>query len=186
MAAALLVSTESFAGEKSDTTYKVVVYAGLGGSLLVSEAGTPSGLQADVSKFGPAGTFRVMWRPDHLLGVGLETGWTKLYSYETTGDVKGDVYLSQVPLYIVFSMKLADRVNVFGGSGYSRLNSSLDYGGTVDVGTWSMGWIAACTYERPINNKFGLAAELKWFNIVEAKAANITLQVQLVYNLIEY
>jgi hypothetical protein len=186
MAAALLGATESFAGEKSDTTYKVVVYAGLGGSLLVTEAGTPSGLQADVSTFGPAGTFRVMWRPDHLLGVGIETGWSKLYSYETSGDVKGSVYLSQVPLYAVFSMKLADPINVFGGYGYSRLTSELDYGGTTKLGTWSMGWIAACTYERPINEKLGLAAELKWINAVEAKVANITLQVQLVYDLLEY
>jgi hypothetical protein len=184
--AAVFLSRTAVAGEGHDSTYRLVAYLGGGGSLYVTSAGTPSGMQADVSKFGPAATFRVMWCPDHLLSVGLESGWTKLYSYETGAPDQGKVYLSQFPLYIVWSMKFFDAVNVLGGYGYSRVNTSLDYQGTVNVGTWSMGWVAACSYERPLTKTLGVAAELKWINAVESHDGALTLQAQLVYSFLEW
>ena len=182
----LLVPGRLAAGEPNDSTYRLVAVVGAGGSLYTEPAGTPSGLSADVSRVGPAATFRILWRPDHLLSVGLETGWTKLYSYTTTGDVAGKVYLSQMPLYIVWSMRFADAFNVLGGYGYSRLNTHLEYGGTVNTSSWSMGWIAACSYEHPVARALAVAAELKWVNVVESHDAAVTLQVQLVYSFLEW
>jgi len=186
--ASLLVSGAAVAGGTgtTDTTFHLVAYVGLGGSWYSTSAGFAQGLNADVSKFGPAGTIRVMWRPDHLLSVGLESGWSKFYSYETGGSPSGKVSVSQVPLYIVWSMRFLDGVEVFGGYGYSRINTSLDYQGTVNVGTWSMGWVAAASYTRPLTKTLGLAGELKWINAVESHDANVSLQVQLVYSIFEW
>jgi hypothetical protein len=186
IAAALLVSVNAVAGENRDSTYRLVAYVGGGGSFYTASAGVPSGLQGDVSKFGPAATVRVMFCPDHILSVGLESGWTKLYSYETTGPAQGKVHLSQVPLYIVWSMRFLDAVNLFGGYGYSRLTTQLDYAGSTSAGTWSLGWVAACSYEKPITETLGVAAELKWIAAVESRDAAITLQVQLVYSFLEW
>lgn len=186
LAAALLISANAIAGEGHDSTYKLVAYVGLGGSFYTTSAEFASGLQADVSKFGPAATVRVMWRPDHLLSVGLESGWSKFYSYESSGSTEGKVYVSQVPLYIVFSMRFWDAMEVTGGYGYSHVNTNLEYQGTVNIGAWSMGWVAACSYERPLTKTLGLAAELKWINAVESHDANVSLQVQLVYSFLEW
>jgi len=186
LAAVVLVTAMAYSEGSDSSVYRVVAYVGGGGSFYVASAGTPSGMSADVSKFGPAATVRVMWQPDHILGVGLESGWTKLYSYTTSGPEAGKVYLSQVPMYFVWSMKLWGALNVMGGYGYSRVNTKLDYAGTVNVGTWSMGWMAACSYERPVSKKLGVAAEIKWINPIETQDGAITLQVQLVWNLLEW
>jgi len=186
LASALLFASVAYAGESSDSTYKVVAYIGGGLSRYIVVAGTPSGMSADVSKTGPAATLRVMWYPDHLLSVGLETGWTKIYSYKSTSGPPAQMTLSQYPLYAVFGMKFWNELNLIGGYGYSRLNTNLDYQGTVNISTWSMGWVAACSYEHPVSKTLGIAAELKWINAVESGDGVITLQLQLVWDLFRY
>ncbi len=186
LATLCLVSMTALAEDPHDSVYRLVLTVGGGGSLYTGEQGPPSWLPAEKSKFGPALTVRAMWRPDHLLSVGLESGWTKLHSYETTGDVAGKVYVSQVPLYTVFGMRFFDALNVFGGYGYSHVNTSLEYDGTVNNGTWSMGWLAAASYERPVSKSLAVAAELKYFGVVESHDAAITLQIQLVWNALEW
>ncbi len=187
-ATALIVSlaTIALAQDSNDGTYRLKLTVGAGGSLCTTPAGTPSGLSADVSKFGPAATVRLMFCPDHLLSVGVESGWTKIYSYETSGVDAGKVFLSQVPVYFVFSMKPWESFSLLGGYGYSRLNTSLEYGGTVNVGMWSMGWVVAAAYERPLSEKLGIATELKWIDAIEEKDAVVTLQVQLVWDFLQW
>jgi hypothetical protein len=172
--------------DSPDGTYRLKLTVGAGGSLSTTPAGIPSGMTAEASKFGPAATVRLMWCPDHLLSMGIESGWTKIYSYETSGADAGKVFLSQVPSYFVFSMKPLENFNILGGYGYSRLNTSLEYGGTVNISQWSMGWIAAASYEKPIAQNLALAGELKWINAIEEKQGTITLQVQLVWDFFQW
>jgi hypothetical protein len=186
LVSSLLFTAVAYAGVSGDSTYSVVAYVGGGLSRYLVAAGIPSGMSADVSKTGPAATVRVMWRPDHLLSVGLETGWTKMYSYKSTSGPPAEEYLSQVPVYIVFSMRFWDALNIFGGYGYSRVNTNLNYEGTVNLGTWSMGWVAACSYEKPLSKTLGIATELKWIDAVESREAVLTLQVQLVWDFFRY
>jgi len=181
-----LVTATAWSQGTQESVYRVVAYVGGGASLYAASAGTPSGLSTDVSKFGPAATVRVMWQPDHMLGVGLESGWTKLYSYTVSGPTSGKMYYSQVPLYVVWSMKFWDQLNVLGGYGYSHVITNLDYAGTVTVATWSMGWLAACSYECPITRTLGIAGELKWITPIETHDSAMTLQIQLVWNILEY
>jgi hypothetical protein len=162
--------------------YQLKLTAGGGLSLCPSPGSPPSGMSGDVSKFGPAAIFRLMFAPDHLLSVGMESGWTSVYSYETTGQDAGKVSLSQVPMYFVFAMRPWEGIQILGGYGYSRLNTSLDYQGEVNQGTWSMGWITSASYEKPIADRLALAGELKWINAIEEKQAVITFQVQLVWD----
>jgi hypothetical protein len=182
----LLVTTGLHAGVPGDSTFKLVAYVGGGLSRYISVAGTPSGMSTDVSKTGPAATVRVMWRPEHLLSVGLETGWTKLYSYKSTSGPPAQVYYSQVPLYLVWCMRFWEELNIFGGYGYSRVNTNMDFEGNVNIGTWSMGWVAACSYEQPLSKTMGIAAELKYINAVESQDGAITLQVHFVWNFYEW
>ncbi|HMK39588.1 MAG TPA: outer membrane beta-barrel protein [Bacteroidota bacterium] len=181
-----LVALAAGSAYSQESVYRVVAYVGGGASLYTASAGTPAGLSTDVSKFGPAATVRLMWEPDHLLGVGLESGWTKLYSYTIAGPTSGTMYHSQVPLFVVWSMKFWDAVHLFGGYGYSRVITNLDYAGTATVATWSMGWMAACSYERPLTHTLGIAGEAKWITPVETGDGAFTLQVQLVWNVFEY
>src|SRR5512140_1387020 len=127
-----LLTMTALAQDGGDGTYRLKLTVGAGGSICTSPVGTPSGMTADLSRFGPAMTARLMWCPDHLLSVGLESGWPQIYSYETSGADAGKVSLTQVPMYTVFAMRPWEGSQMLAGYGYSRLNSSLEYQGSVN------------------------------------------------------
>ena len=180
----------------TDTTrgpYNLVVSAGGGLSYYSTHLGVPASLeQTRVSRFGVPSSLRVMWYPDHRLRVGLETGWTTMYSYR--GQVAGDnahVYVSAVPVLLVFSMPLAwlrgtdrslvRRLAITAGTGIYVNHSRLDYVGTVFSNTNSLGWMAAASYTYPIGRKLRVAGELKWFDAVAAENAAFTAELQFVW-----
>ncbi|GAB3941675.1 hypothetical protein GCM10028805_05220 [Spirosoma harenae] len=173
--------------------YTLVVSAGSGVSYYSTHLGIPATLeQTRVSRFGAPATLRVMWYPDHRLRMGLETGWTTMYSYR--GQVSGEpvhVYVSAVPVLVVFSMplgwltgterSLARRLALTAGTGVYLNHSRLDYVGTVSTNTNSLGWMAAGSYTYPIGRRFRIAGELKWYDAVAAENAAFTAELQLVW-----
>lgn len=173
------------AGEPSDSTYAVVAYIGGGFSRYLPSVSGPPDIPIDVSRLGPAGTIRVMWHPNYRVRLGVETGWTKFYSYTLQAQPSGKLYLSGVPLLVVWSMQVLN-VDLFLGTGYYRLNSNLDYQGTVNASTWSLGWMAAASYTHPLSEKLGVAGEVKWMNATEHELATLTIQAQLVWRVFEW
>ncbi|WP_020596278.1 hypothetical protein [Spirosoma panaciterrae] len=173
--------------------YTLVVTAGGGLSYYSTHLGVPQTIdEPHLSRFGTPSSLRVMWYPDHRLRVGLETGWTTMYSYR--GKVAGDnthVYVSAVPILVVFSMPLgwltgtdrsvARRMAITAGTGLYVNHSRLDYQGTVMSNTNSLGWMAAASYTYPIGRRFRIAGELKWFDAVAVENAAFTAELQLVW-----
>jgi hypothetical protein len=175
----------ALAGAPDDSTYEVVAYIGGGFSRYLLTPGGPPDIPIDVSKIGPAGTIRIMWHPNYRVRLGIETGWTKFYSYTLQTQPSGQLYLSGVPLLVVWSMQVVS-VDLFLGTGYYRLNSNLDYQGTVNAKTWSLGWMAAASYTHPISEKLGVAGEVKWMTATEHELGNLTIQAQLVWKVFEW
>lgn len=173
--------------------YNLVVSAGTGLSYYSTHLGVPATLeQAHLSRFGIPATLRLMWYPDHRLRIGLETGWTTMYSYR--GHIAGEpahVYVSLVPVLLVFSMpmawlsgterSLARRLSATVGTGIYLNTSRLDYAGTVLTNTNSLGWMAAGSYTQPINRRFRIAGEIKWYDAVATENAAFVLEVQLIW-----
>src|SRR6516165_636147 len=60
--------------------YSLNIFAGGGASYYLSEPGKAAGIKSEVSRLHAAGTLRIMWHPDHLLRIGLETGIADFYS----------------------------------------------------------------------------------------------------------
>lgn len=173
--------------------YTIVVTAGSGLSYYSTHLGVPPALQdSRISRFGFPATIRMMWYPDHRLRVGLETGWTTMYSYR--GNIAGEparVYVSLAPILLVFSMpmawlsgterSIARRFAATVGTGVYLNYSRLDYLGTVTSNTNSLGWMAAGSYTQPIGRRFRVAGELKWYDAVAAENAAFTAEIQLVW-----
>ena len=183
--------TDSTASSRS--RYAVVLTVGGGLSYYSTHLGVPPGLErVDVSRLGIPATFRAMWYPDHRLRVGLETGWTTLYSYRgTASGQRSQVYVSAVPMLVVFSMplawlsgterSLARRLSISAGTGVYLVNSRLDYVGTVSASRFSLGWMVAGSYTQPLSRRFRLATELKWFDAIATEDAAFGLQLQLLW-----
>ena len=173
--------------------YTIVVTVGGGLSYYATHLRVPPALeQTQVSRFGVPASLRLMWYPDHRLRVGLETGWTTMYNYR--GQVSGEpvhVYVSAIPVLLVFSMPLAwlrgsdrsvfRRLSATAGTGVYLNQSRLDYAGTVLSHTTSLGWMGALTYTQPIGRRFRIAGELKWFDAVAVENAAFVTEIQLVW-----
>ncbi len=174
--------TDTVSGE-----YALVAYVGGGLSMYSHKPETPAFLDASTSTLGLCGSLRVMWHPDHLLRLGIETGRTRFYGYTfSDGTEQGEVDLTAVPLLLVWSMPLHERVNVFLGYGYYRLTSHLDYITETESSVWSLGWMAAASYVHPLTEDLGLCGELKWMNAVESRNTVFSTQVQLQWHFLRW
>lgn len=173
---------------KLKRNYSFVLYAGGGLSGYVATINTqPIGLQTDITRNSLFETVRIMWHPNHRLRVGLETGYTNFYSYALkNGNTEGNVKLSAIPILIVWSIKVVDRVNLFAGFGSYFLTTHLNYDGKVKSTTLSLGSSVALNYVQPVSKKLGVAIEGKWLNAFQTKDNMLALQLLLAWRFLEY
>jgi len=189
-------NTDSTAYERGP--YAVVVSVGGGLSYYAMALGIPVELEGGRrNRVGVPATVRVMWHPDHRLRLGLESGYVPMYGYR--GQVNGlpsKVTVSSVPVLLVWSMplawlsgterSLARRLSLAAGTGAYFITSRLDYAGTVNGRTTSLGWMAAGSYTQPINRTLRAAVELKWYNSVATDDAAFAVQLQLVWRALSW
>lgn len=168
--------------------YGWVAYISGGAGYYVSNNGAPAYLNPSVSNLGHVANFRIMWHPDHLLKVGLETGHVTFYSYtfrDSTG-LKGKTKLSAIPVLIEWTMAVTKRLNIFAGSGVYFLRTNLDYQGRTSSPKLSIGWMAAGSYIHPLSANVGLGTEIKWMEAAETSNGIISLQLQLVWKFLKW
>lgn len=182
-------SQEEFSSQPTRRAqYAWVAYFSGGPGYYVSNSGAPSFLSPKVSNLSRVGTFRLMWHPDHLLKVGVETGQLTFYSYRFRDSVntEGVVKVTAVPLLVEWNMAVTKRLNLFAGSGVYFLNTNLDYRGKTTSKKVSIGWMAAGSYIHPLSAKVGLGTELKWMNAAETSNGIVSLQLQLVWKFLNW
>lgn len=188
----VLTAFASFAGVKDTTEnktpgeYSLVLYAGGGLSFYASPPGVPLSVPTKLNRIGVGGTLRVMWHPDHLLRLGVETGRIPFYSYSIEDNISGELRLTSIPLILEWSMPITKRINVFLGYGLYLLESHLDYAGETVSSSNSLGYLLAVNYIQPISTNFGLAGEIKWMNANETKNDVVNIQLQLVWKFFKW
>jgi len=167
-------------------SYSLNLFAGGGVSFYVGNPGTPSGLNYQTTETHAIGTLRIMWYPDHLLRIGLETGITDFYSYKIQDSVSVSAVVQAVPLLLVFSMPVARHFNVYVAPGGYFITSKLNFEGSAKSETFSLGWMVAGSYDYPINDRLGLAGEVKLLDAFESKEACLSVQIQLRWKFLEW
>ncbi len=168
--------------------YALVVYAGAGLGYYLAAGGKPAYLQPNINKYSPAYSLRVMWHPDHLIKLGIETGRITFLNY-TAKDVNGEmakIKTTAIPVLVEWTMALTKRFNVFAGSGVYFLTTDLDYAGKSVSKKLSIGWMAAASFIQPVSKNVGLGTELKWMDAAESTDGSISLQLQLVWKFLRW
>jgi hypothetical protein len=165
--------------------YALVAYASGGLGYYVSGGGTTTFLKTDVTKLNPIATLRVMWHPDHLLRIGVETGYVTFYTY-TLKDTVGKVSLTATPFLVEWSMPITKHFNAFVGTGVYFLNSKVRYDGNASSSKASLGWVAVVSYTVPLTKTLGIATELKYMDASETVNAVACVQVQLVWKFLKW
>lgn len=174
---------ETFDGPSIKKEFALVAYFGGGITYYSAEPGVPVFGETDVNRNAPIGTLRVLWHPDHRLRVGIESGFTRFYSYTLSGinNARGRLELKAIPLLLEFSMTVYKNFHFYGGAGTYLLQTHLEYLGEVRSNFFSNGWMVGAAYVHPLSENVGLAAELKWLNAAETRDASFALQAQFVW-----
>lgn len=182
-----LFSSTLFA-QLSDTTYSLSTEIGVGYSRFFTTMDYD-----DLNKNGFSGTFRVMWNPEHLLSIGLETGYQYLYSFDYSGydtefgttDIKASMYT--IPIFIVFSMKVLPNLKLSAGSGtYLLYNSGEAFGDKLSSNQLSIGAHTGISYTYPLNESMAIGGELLYSYFSKLQDQTIALQFLFVYDFYKY
>lgn len=175
--------------QKTDTTYKVNAIVGLGYSYFITSLAELDGLNPHSFN----ATAKIMWQPEHLLRVGIESGYLSFYSYKQTGftteygttDIKSS--LAAVPIILVFAMELFDHVEVSYGVGVYFLFSEIDsYNNKVSSSVFSNGYYASLSYFHPVNYDVSIGGELKYYYLSKIEDADLSLQFIFKYSFLEF
>jgi len=147
----------------------------------------------DLNKNGFAGTLRFMWNPEHLLSVGLETGYYYLYSIRVEdmntefGNSKFSASMIAVPVYFVIKMKITDRIRILGGSGtYLLFNRGELFGDELKSSLISIGLYTGLSYTHPLTKDFSIGGEIKYSYIAKIQDQTLSVQAIFTYNLIRW
>ncbi len=139
----------------------------------------------EIDRRGQAYSLRLLWYPDHRLRMGLESGWTTLYSYElknvetSFGETDASLSLSAVPLLAVFSMQIIGPISLSAGvGGYIVRSHAKSFDVTVDITRFSQGWMGAVAWSRILSFGPHIGVELKWYGATEFGDGVLTLQLQ--------
>ncbi len=168
--------------------YHLNVRAGAGYSRFMTDLDYPG-----INKSGFIGTFRVMWQPEHLLQLGLESGYNSLYTYEESGvetefgKTDATSSLTAVPLFLVISMHVIDGASITAGFGPSFLTTSFE---SFDLQTnssqSSTSYFVAGEYQHFLTNKISIGGDLRWYYIQKIEDGTLSLNVTLGYQLLSW
>jgi hypothetical protein len=186
----MLVGLISFAilPQSEDKTYSLSAEVGLGYSRYFTTMD-----YSELNKNGFSGTVRIMWNPEHLLSIGLETGYQSLYSYDVSGyetefgstNISASMY--SVPIFIVFSMKVIPNLKLTAGSGaYVLYNSGEFFGDELSSSQISIGGHAGISYTYPLNNSMAIGGELLYSYFSNLQDQTVALQVIFAYDFLKW
>lgn len=172
----------------NDTTYSLSTEIGVGYSRYFTTMDYDK-----LNENGFSGTIKVMWNPEHLLSIGLETGYQYLYSfnydgYETefgTTDLSASMYT--IPVFIIFSMKILPNVKLSAGTGvYLLYNSGESFGEEISSNQLSIGGHAGISYTYPLNESISIGGELLYSYFSKLQDQTVALQFLFVYDFLKW
>ncbi len=169
----------------SDYTLSTEIFAGWSYKLNSELAGEPS-----YSRSGLPVGLRIMWEPDNLLRVGIESAYLKLSSFEKQGietkygTTNAKASLNAVPILLIFSMNKWN-FDISTGLGVYYLYATFDaklINSVQQSGEWDMGFLLSIGYTYPFDGPFSVGANLKYYSISERQEYLISPQISLKYN----
>jgi hypothetical protein len=138
-----------------------------------------------------------MWHPEHLLSLGIESGYTYLYSVKSSinsvefgySEIKASMI--SVPLMMVSSMRIFPLTlpdfEVHGGGGvYWLFNNGELYGRNISSSIFSFGYNLGATYLVPLSQAFSIGAEVKYYYISKLQDSDIGLKILFSYDFLSW
>jgi hypothetical protein len=171
-----------------DKDYQVNMHLGLGYSFYLTSLNYEN-LHANPFIY----TGRLMWKPEHLLSIGIESGYVPLYWIETKdaqsvfGATDITIWLDMIPIILVLTMDIDTNFKIIGGLGEFLLLSEVEsFNNEVLSKSWSTGYEMGAAYMKPVSRNWQIGGEMKLYYISKLQDFDLLLQLSLSYNLLSY
>jgi hypothetical protein len=184
----ILLGYSKVNAQKNDSLYHINIDAGIGPSIHFTDIDF-EGQRKSQFIF----TFRVMWEPEHLMRIGLESGFIHLYYLETKvydtmfGSTNAMINMSSIPIMAVFTMEIVNNLEIIGGVGGFIIISEVSSFDNYTLSTsWSNAYELGLAYLHPINDKLKIGAEIKSYYISHLQNYDATIQFSVKYSIFSY
>jgi len=174
--------------QSNSSDYAVTAYINGGYSRLISELESNN-----LNKNGFSGTIRLMWEPEHMLSIGIESGYINLYQFDTqSASALGNTFevsssLTAVPILTIFSMEIFENLKISVGSGIFILTSKVDaLNNPVQSDLVSTGALASGSYYYPLSRTISVGGEIKYYLINKIEDGSLNFQFSLQYRFFTY
>ena len=189
MLLAFLLATTELKAQESDSLYHINFDIGLGPAMYL----TNMDYENLYGSYPFVFTFRFMWEPEHLLRLGIESGYLPLFYLETKfydtvfGDTEAELSLNSVPIMGVFAMEVVENFEVFGGvGGFILISEVTSFDNYVLSTSFSTAYELGFSYLHPINKKLKIGGEVKSYYITKLENYDLVFHVALKYTLFSY
>jgi hypothetical protein len=146
----------------------------------------------DIQNNRPAFSGKLLWQPEHLLRIGLESGYYFIYSttriQTDNSSEKLTSNLKVVPIFISLSMKVVNHLELNFATGVAYMIYSVNINKSKQnkvVGhTYSMSnYAAGFTYYIPIGKKFELGTEIKYMYLGKTDDHHVSALLNVSYKI---
>ncbi len=186
---ALSLCTTELEAQESDSLYHISFDVGLGPAMYLTNMDYDNLYGSYPFVF----TFRFMWEPEHLLRLGIESGYLPLFYLETKfydtvfGNTEAELSLNSVPILAVFAMEVVENFEIFGGvGGFILISEVSSFDNYVLSTSWSNAYELGISYRHPLNNKLKIGGELKSYYISRLENYDVALQLSIKYSIFSY
>jgi hypothetical protein len=188
---AILIATSHLAFAQEDSLIHVQLTLGGGWGFRTSDLNVPNN-QLDVSTRSPCGSLRLMWKPEHMLSVGIESGYLPIAQVEAKGppqadEVDGNANLAAIPILATFAMD-QDGVEFAAGIGaYSLIVSGTSSKGKgIKNSAIELGYSFSASYTWELSQVLGLGLQVKYYVFTDREIAMIVPQLRLAWTMLSY
>ena len=188
--AVLLGWGESYGQKGRDSLFQVRLAAGAGWGFRISEITIPNN-QIDVSTSCPAASLRLLWKPEHMLSVGIESGYLPITQVSSKAPLKpneadGNANLSAIPILAVFSMEKYGFEAAAGIGVYQLMVSGKSNKGSIENSAIELGYMFSGSYVFRFSSRIGAGIDLKYFAFTDREIAMLIPQLSFRWALLAY
>ncbi len=134
-------------------------------------------------KFHLSPSFRLMWKPDHRLNIGIESTYMTVQNIDFTKNKnKISAKMEAVPVFLLFNMNVL-YLDLTAGIGVSYMSSTIEVQNEESRATnWHYCFNFGLGYTLIITDNFGVGLEGKIFTLTKTDDRIASLYLKLVYN----
>lgn len=184
----LFVITNGLSQEEKPVLKKFALNATIGNGIIANFGNNTH----SINNIYYAPTLRVLWKPNHILNIGIETGYLTISKQDSDlvstsfGNTIFKARINAIPVLLVFNMKIS-KIDLYAGIGISSITSRLEaFQDKVIVNDWYYAYNLGIGYSFPISKDFHIGIETKTYFFPRIQKISGGLVINFSYSFLKW